>query len=612
MFKKIQSLFLGKALKTTDLTDEKYSILWGLPVLSSDAISSVAYACEEILMILIPALQIAAYKPLGYVAVAITALLSILVFSYRQTIDCYPNGGGSYIVATDNLGKTPGLVAAASLTIDYVLTVAVSTCAGTAAITSAFPSLLPHKVIITVALISLLTLGNLRGMRDSAKLFGIPTYLFIISILIMIFTGIFKVLILGQTPEAAVPLAEPMQDLTIVLFLRAFSAGCTALTGVEAVSDGIPNFKEPAQKNAKRVLGLLAGIVFVIFGGVSFLATMYKAVPFQDRTVVAQIAIQIFGQHSVMFYFVQATTAVILVMAANTAFADLPLLLSYLARDGYIARQFASRGKRLSFSNGIVLLFLISSTLVIAVGANSHHLIPLYSVGVFISFTLSQFGMFKRWLRTKEGNWKHKAVINGLGGTVTAITCVIIAINKFYDGAWIIMLCIPILVLVMTRIKRHYEKVRENLKVDKEPSELIFKQKMPNHIIVPLQTINKSFIKSLNYSLVIGDSIEVYHVSTDEEQTKKLVEKYNKLGVDIPLVIEQAPYRNVNETLTNYVDKKQGELKKCEMLTIVMPQFTIYKWWHKILHNQTSMFLRQSFKKRRNVAVVTIPYIIHE
>jgi hypothetical protein len=259
-----------------------------------------------------------------------------------------------------------------------------------------------------------------------------------------------------------------------------------------------------------------------------------------------------------------------------------------------------------------VLLFLIASALVIIVGADTHHLIPLYSVGVFISFTLSQLGMFKRWIRTKEGNWKHKALINGFGGVVTAIICVIIAINKFFDGAWIIILCIPILVFAMTRIRKHYEKVRENLKVDKEPSELIFKEKNPNHIIVPLQTINKSFIKSLNYSLLIGDTLEVYHVSTDEEQTKKLVEKYNKLGIDIPLTIENAPYRNVNETLIKYVDKRQEDIKKGEMITIVMPQFTIQKWWHKILHNQTSMFLRQSMKKRRNVAIVTIPYIIHE
>ncbi|HEY5524331.1 MAG TPA: amino acid permease, partial [Clostridium sp.] len=295
MFKKIQSLFIGNALKTTELASEKFSVLWGLPVLSSDAISSVAYASEEILRALIPALGIASYVPMMYIAVAITVLLGILVFSYRQTIDSYPHGGGSYIVASENIGKSAGLIAAASLTIDYVLTVAVSICAGVAAITSAFPYLLQYKVELTIVIIGIITIGNLRGMKDSSRLFGIPTYLFILAIIIMIITGIVKVLILGQAPTEVVALKEPIQDLTLVLFLKAFSSGCTALTGVEAVSDGIPNFKDPAQQNAKRVLGLLAVIVFVIFGGVSFLATMYKVSPLPDVTIIAQIAIQVFG-----------------------------------------------------------------------------------------------------------------------------------------------------------------------------------------------------------------------------------------------------------------------------------------------------------------------------
>ncbi|GKX67267.1 APC family permease [Inconstantimicrobium mannanitabidum] len=612
MFRKIQSLLLGKTLKTTDLHGEKFSVLWGLPVLSSDAISSVAYASEEILLVLIPILGLAAYKPMLYVAIAITVLLLILVFSYRQTIDNYPHGGGSYIVASENLGKGAGLVAAASLTIDYMLTVAVSTCAGTAAITSAFPALLQHRTIITVAVIGILAIGNLRGMKDSAKLFGIPTYLFMFCIIAMIVTGIFKVVVLGETPAQAPTLKQTGESLGLVLFLKAFAAGCTALTGVEAVSDGIPNFRDPAQKNAKRVLGLLAVIVFIIFGGVSFLATMYKVSPRPDITVTAQIATQIFGSGSIMFYAVQATTAIILIMAANTAFADLPLLLSILAKDGYVPRQFASRGKRLGFSNGIVMLFLVASTLVIAVGADTHLLLPLYAVGVFMSFTLSQFGMFMKWYKSKEGKWKHKAAINGFGALVTAVTCVIIGSTKFIHGAWIIFLLIPFFVLVMTRVRRHYNKVRDNLKIDTDVSQLIKKCKVSNHIIVPIQTLNKSFIKSLNYALAIGDTIEVYHVSTNDEDTAKLQEKYNKLGVDIPLVIDHAPYRNVNETLLKYIDKKQSEFDSNETITIVMPQFVIRKWWHQTLHNQTSLFLRTAIMKRRNINIVTIPYIINE
>ena len=612
MFKKLESILIGKTLKSNELSGEKYSVFWGLPVLSSDAISSVAYASEEILRVLVPVLAIGAYKPLLYVALAIIALLALLVFSYRQTIDNYPNGGGSYIVATENIGKLPGLVAAASLTIDYVLTIAVSTCAGTAAITSAFPNLLEHKVLITVLLILVLTIGNLRGMKDSSKAFGIPTYLFMISIVVMIITGIVKVVIFGQVPETTVVLGNPTGDLTLVLFLKAFSAGCTALTGVEAVSDGIPNFKEPSQKNAKKVLTLLAIIVLIVFGGISYLATIYKADPTLHSTVIAQISAQIFGQSSIMFYIIQGTTAIILIMAANTAFADLPLLLSILAKDGYVPRQFAMRGKRLSFSNGILFLCILSSALVIIFDATTHLLLPLYAVGVFISFTLSQFGMFKKWITHRLGNWKHKAVINGLGAAVTAITCIIIAINKFYSGAWIVLICIPTIVFIMGRVKRHYNKVSENLRIDVPVNDLIKKDKVTNIFIVPVQTINKSFIKALNYALIAGDTVEAFHVSTNDLETEKTIRQFKDLNIDVPLIVEHAPYRNVNEKLVSYIDEKQETLKGNEMITVVLPRFVINKWWHNILHNQTSMFLRTQLTKRRNIAITTIPYIINE
>ena len=612
MFKKIQSLLIGRALKTTELAGEKFSVLWGLPILSSDAISSVAYASEEILLVLVPAIGMRAYGSMIEIAIAISVLLFILVFSYKQIIDSYPHGGGSYIVASENIGKIPGLVAAASLMIDYVLTVAVSTCAGAAAITSAIPVLLPHKTLIAILVIGLIALGNLRGMKESAKLFGIPTYLFILCIVIMIATGIFKVVVLKVTPVELYPLKESAQDLTILLFLKAFSSGCTALTGIEAVSDGIPNFKNPAQKNAKTVLMLLAFIVFAIFSGISYLSTMYKAVPGQEITVIAQIAIQVFGQNSFMFFALQATTAIILTLAANTAFSDLPLLLSILAKDGYVPRQLSIRGTRLSFSNGIVLLFLASSFLVYIVNGSQHLLLSLYAVGVFISFTLSQFGMFKKWMKSKEGHWRHKAFINGLGATVTAITCVIIGINKFEHGAWIVLILIPLLVTVMLRIRRHYTKVRENLKIDTEVESLIVREAVTKHVIVPVQTINKSFIKSLNYALTVGDNIEVYHVSTDDEITRKLIEKFSRLGIAAHLVIENAPYRNINDKLVAYVEEKHKHLKKHEVITIVMPQFIIHKWWHQALHNQTSIFLRRAILKMRNVVIITVPYIINE
>jgi len=612
MFKKIQSLLIGRALKTTELAEEKLNVVWGLPILSSDAISSVAYASEEILLVLIPVLGMRAYGSMIEIAISITILLGIIVFSYRQIIDSFPHGGGSYIVASQNIGKLPGLVAASSLIIDYLLTVAVSTCAGAAAITSAIPSLLPHQALIAILVIGLITLGNLRGIRDSSKLFGIPTYLFILSIMIMIITGIFKVLVLKVNPVQLYTIPQATGDLTLLLFLKAFSSGCTALTGIEAVSDGIPNFRNPAQKNAKIVLGTLACIVFLIFGGISYLSTMYKASPGENITVIAQIAIQVFGQNSLMFFAVQATTAVILTLAANTAFSDLPLLLSILAKDGYVPRQLGKRGTRLSFSNGIVLLFLASSVLVYIANGSTHVLLSLYAVGVFISFTLSQFGMFKKWTKTKEGHWRHKAFINGLGAIVTAVTCIIIGVEKFEHGAWVVLVCIPVLVIGMLRVRRHYTKVRENLKIETGLESLIVREAITKYVIVPVQTINKSFIKSLNYALTVGENIEIYHVSTDEETTKKLIEKYSRLGITAPLIIENAPYRNVNEKLLAYVEEKHKQLKTHEVITIVMPQFIIHKWWHQALHNQTSILLRRAILKMRNVVIITVPYIINE
>lgn len=613
MFKKLKSLLVGRTLESDQVEHQKFKVLWGLPILSSDAISSVSYACEEILMVLVPALGFAAYRPLLGAAAAIIVLLFILVFSYRQTIDNYPNGGGSYIVASDNLGHIPGLIAAASLSIDYTLTVAVSASSGVAAITSAFPALLPHRVALALLIILFLTLGNLRGLRESSVLFGVPTYLFMGTILTMIFVGLFKVLVLGFTPQALpAAAAQPYEELTLVLFLKAFSSGCTALTGVEAVSDGIPNFRQPAQKNAKRVLMLLSLVVLLIFGGVCALAAVYKVAPQQDVTVVAQIAMQVFGANSVMFYAVQATTAIILIMAANTAFADLPLLLSILARDGYMARQFRSRGARLSFSNGIMLLFIVAGALVVFFHAQTHLLIPLYAVGVFLSFTLSQAGMFTRWIKRKEGNWKHKAFINGFGTAVTAVTCVIISVSKFAHGAWMVIVCIPVLVLLMLRIKRHYLRVRENLMIHESVRELIFDKQPQGHVLIPVQSINKSFIKALNYALFLNGEKEVYHVSTDPAATDKLRSQYEQLGVDIPLVVEDAPYRNTNEVLLNHVKQKHASLGKHEMLTVVLPQFVIPKWWNNPLHNQTARLLKSTLFKFRNIAVVTIPYIINE
>lgn len=611
MLKKIKHIVLGKSLRSDALDHEKFSVIWGLPVLSSDAISSVSYACEEILMVLIPVMGMASYGPLMKVGFAIVFLLFILVFSYRQTISCYPQGGGSYIVASDNLGKIFGLIAASSLAIDYVLTVAVSVCAGTAAITSAFPQLLSVRTGIALLIITLLTIGNLRGMKDSSVLFGIPTYLFIFTILLLIITGFVKVLIFHEVPAVSTTMPQTVENLSLLLFLKAFSSGCTALTGVEAVSDGIPNFREPAQKNAKRVLYLLAGLVFVIFLGISALASLYHIVPNANVTVIAMIAEAVFGNGTLLFYLVQITTAVILTMAANTAFADLPLLLSILARDGFVPRQFMARGSRLSFSNGILLLFFLSAALVVYFHASSHLLMPLYAVGVFLSFTLSQAGMFVRWIKRKEGKWRHKALINGTGMMITGISCVIIAASKFLHGAWIVLLCIPILVYIMERIHRHYHYVRESLKIRSADELQPYGMQSGGKVILPVGTINRSFLKAYHYACSLQvKQMEFYHVNTSAEATAKLKKLYQQMHLDIPLVIEDAPYRNVNEMIVQHVEEAQKNLKKKESVTVILPQFVMKKKRFHALHNQTSMQLKLQLSKKRNVSVVSVPYIM--
>lgn len=612
MLSKIRRLLIGETLTTEQLKHEKFSVFWGLPILSSDAISSVAYAGEEILWVLIPILGLMSYKYMFYVALSIVLLLFLLVFSYRQTIDNYPQGGGSYIVSKDNLGTIPSLTAAASLSIDYTLTVAVSTSAGTAAITSAIPSLYKYRVLITLFIILFMTIGNLRGLKDSSKIFGIPTYLFILTVAILIGTGIVRHFMFNYSPAPLVPIHNGIGNVSILLLLRAFAGGCTALTGVEAVSDGIPNFKQPAQKNAKIVLGLLAATVLFIFGGLSYLATIYHAAPTDNMTVIAQIGQQVFGT-SIMFYILQLTTAFILIMAANTAFADFPLLLSYISRDGYAPRQFSKRGKRLSFSNGIILLCTAAAVLIILFKGETHLLMPLYAVGVFISFTLSQTGMFTKWVREKTPGWRHKAIINGLGATVTFITVIIIGSTKFVHGAWLVCVFIPLFVFIMLRIRRHYDRVAMQLRLtcDERPKN-VAPSDDKQHVIVLVDSLNKSFLKALNYSKHLSSNIVAFHVSIDSDATEKLKKKWEEYNVGIPLVIKHSPYRDIFDPLVDFIESEEHASKPDETVTIVLTQFVITKWWHNILHNQTALFIKNMLYRRRNICVVTVPYIIEE
>lgn len=621
MLDKVKRFLVGGALKDTDLGMEKFSVKWGLPIYSSDAISSVAYAGEEMLIVLVPALFLGAYRYYILCIAAILFLLLILAISYSQTIDAYPNGGGAYGVATENLGKYPGLVAGAALIIGYILTVAASSAAATAAIYSAFPALQPYRVLIALGIILLLTWGNLRGMRESAVLFGTPTYMFIAIVVIMIVVGAAKAILHPEAvPDAATfqYQATMTEGATLFLVLRAFGAGCTALTGVEAVSNAVPNFRDPATKNAKKVLALLAMVCLVCFLGLSVLTAVYHVTPDPDGgiTVIAQLAERVYGTGSIGFYVVQVATVIILALAANTAFAGMPVLLALMAKDGYMPRKMTSRGTRLGFSNGIEMVFLASSFLIVIFRADTHSLLPLYATGVFLAFTLSQTGMLIRWIRKKNSGWKHRAVINGIGAAMSAATCLIIAISRFTAGAWMVLVAIPLIVLLMDSIHRHYNGVQEDLRIDPGDEKLSDVYIPKVKIVMPISVINRSFLKSLHYAMSIqGDlPIELYHVaSTEEDQEiyREKVEKLKeKLNLNAVLVIEETPYRNYNQMLLRHVDMCLDQLEAHETLTVVMSQIIIRHWWQRVLHNQTSEQLKRQLEHRRNVSVISVPYLL--
>ncbi len=612
MFNKVKRLLIGKPLRNEDIEGEKMNVFWGLPIMASDAISSVAYAVEEILWVLILVVGLMSYKYMFFAAVAIVVLLLILVFSYRQTIDTYPHGGGSYTVAKENLGETPGLIACASLIIGYILTVAVSTSAGTAAITSAVPALLPFNVEITIFLIILMTIGNLRGVRESARIFALPTYVFIFSMLAMIVIGLAKVYIFGYEATPVFEVPEATGHITFFLMIRAFAAGCAGLTGVEAVSNAIPNFADPAQKNAKRVLSLLALCVVLIFGGTSFLATVYHAVPNYHTTVMSQIASQVFG-NGFMYYVIQVATAIILVMAANTSYAGLPLLMSLVAKDGYAPRQFNARGGRLGYSNGIIILSIASIILVIIYKGQPHHLVPLYAIGVFISFTLSQVGMLTRWLKSKEPGRMHKAAINGLGAIMTIATVLIIAYSKMLEGAWVTIVLIAVLVYAMKKTHTHYKDVARQLKLEpKEVQEETSHLGVRNHTIVPVSGLNKASLKAINYARYLADdkNIVVFNIAIDQENAEYMRKKWDQCGIPVPLIIKYSPYREVIDPLIEYIESEEHDSDPGDVITVVIPQFIVNTTWKNVFHNQTALAIRTKLLQDRHIAVITVPYVL--
>ena len=601
----LKRILIGKPLNNKALDSEKFGVLWGLPILSSDAISSVAYAGQEILIVLVPALGMLAFQQLTYISAAIILLLMVLTLSYSQTIDSYPNGGGAFIVAKENIGVVAGVTAGSALSIGYIMTVAVSIASGVDQIVSAFHVLEPYRILLCIAIIVLMTMGNLRGIKESAKIFSVPTYLFIAAILIMLVVGLIKIFS-GYRPEVPIEIVKSsLEPVTILLILKAFTNGCAALTGVEAVSNSVPNFKAPSTKNAKTVLVMLSGLVLVVFGGTSIIANYYPIDP-AGGAMLVQIAGMIFGFGSVAYYIIAGLSFTILVLAANTAYVGFPNLISVMAKEGYVPRQLSMRGDRLSFSNGIILLSGIAIVLIISFRANITSLIGLYAIGVFISFTLSQAGMFFKWYNAKGEKWISKAAINGLGAVVTFFVVIIIAMTKFAQGTWIVVVILPILILGMLRVKKHYIAVKLQLKI--KPEE--YKQEgetYRNRVICPIQSINKASLRALRYANTISDNVVALCIATDIEEGIEMREKYEAYDVGIPLIVRYSPYRKIVEPLLKFIESEEYQYKKGDMITVMLAQFSVRSWWHIFLHNHTLVFIQRELLKHKHIVVAVMP-----
>jgi len=600
----LKRLIVGAPIPSRLAHHERFSRITGLAVLSSDALSSVAYATEEILRVLTIG-GLAALSLVTPIGAVIATVMVVVVFSYRQTIHAYPSGGGAYIVAKDNLGRTPSLIAAASLLIDYVLTVSVSIAAGVAAITSAFPHWQPHAVALCVGFVLLLMLGNLRGIRESAQLFAGPTYFFIVSILAMIAVGAARYFTgtLQPVPPPEHPLAQGTTLLPLFVLLTAFSNGCTALTGVEAVSNGVPAFRPPESRNAAATLVAMAVLAISMFLGITLLAHAYGIVPNDVETVVSQIARATFGGRGWPYFAVQAATMAILVLAANTAYADFPRLASIMARDRFLPRQFMNQGDRLAFSNGILILSVLASVLLVVFGGDTHALIPLYMIGVFVSFTLSQAGMVIHWRRLREPGWRSSAVINGFGAVVTGVVLVIVAMTKAAEGAWIIIVMIPVLVGIFEITRRHYDHVAAELTLrgwEPEPA--------GRHVvIVPIGGLQRAVVKALRYARTLSPDVRAVYVELDPTATEAMRRQWGEWGQGVELVVLESPFRSLMEPLLDYIEDVQ-DVEPNAYVTVILPEFVPRRLWQHLLHNQHALLIKGALLFRPNVVVTSVPY----
>ncbi len=592
---------VGDPLKSTQAADERLSKTLALAIFSSNAISSVAYATEEILLVLILAgtAAVAWSIPISF---AILFLVVVLTISYRQIIYEYPEGGGAYIVARNNIGELPALIAAGALMIDYVLTVAVSVAAGIAALTSAVPSLFEHRVAMGLTAIIFIIIMNLRGVRESGKFFAVPTYFAIGALGVMVAVGGIQAL-LGQAAPASADPQTTVEDLTLFLILRAFAAGCSAVTGMEVVSNGVKSFRRPEAENASTTMIYMSLILAALFMGISFLASHYAILPKADETIVSQLARLTFGAGA-LYYALQIGTMLLLVLAANSAFAGFPHLASILARDGYMPRQMATFGDRLVFSNGVVILGIFACFLLVLFHGDTHALIPLYAVGVFISFTLSQSGMVRRWLTKKGPHWRKSLIVNGAGAVITGIATIILASTKFTQGAWIVFLLIFILVLMFRSIHSHYKAVTEQISLTRDHRPPLPRR---NVVVIPINAVNQAVIRAVDYARSRPGEIHAVMVDVDTQATARIQIQWAQWGCGVNLRALPSPYRSVMKSLLDYIEQileKEPDI----WVTVVIPEILPAHWWQSILHNQRALLLKTALLFKDRVILIDVPF----
>ena len=607
-FPLIKRLLIGQPLASDADDHTRLPKILALPVFAADALASTAFASQEILAVLWP---VAGAHSLGYLvplSLVVVALLVVVVSSYFQTLHAYPSGGGSYIVSRENLGTNAALLAGASLMVDYILTVSVSIAAGVAAITSAIAPLRDHVVLVGLVLIALIALANLRGAKESGAIFAPPTYAYILLMLFTVVWGITESL-LGRThPIHPAPAANnaALAGVTLFLLLRAFSSGAVALSGVEAISNGIQAFRKPEPRNAAITLTWAATILGVLFAGIAVLAGRLRPVYSQSETILSQMARHLFGT-GLLYVLVQASTASILVLSANTAFADFPRLSGIVARDGYLPRQLANRGDRLVLSNGILALALVAGGLYAAFGGDTTALIPLFAVGLFMSFTLSQAGMVVHHRRLREPGWRWKLTVNAVGAVSTAGVTLIVMVSKFTEGAWIPTTLIPVIVVGFKSIHRHYHRVNAALTVD--PVEAVPSIRIGVIVLVG-STINRGVLNALGYAQAMHpDLLRALNVSFDDEAAESLRAQWAEHGLDVPLDIVDSPYRDLTRPILDYIDRTD-ELDPGDVLTIIVPEFVVHRWWELLLHNQSALWLKARLLFRRNTVVISIPVSI--